>query len=97
MPIDHFALNVSQDKFQECLDFYIKALKPLGYEKLAQYGPYVVGFGCPPDAAAGPSASLDFWLGGVEGTVPPVHYAFRAQGMKSFYRLFRLELYRDLR
>lgn len=34
MPIDHTGIWVPKDKHEEAVNFYLAALKPLGYEKI---------------------------------------------------------------
>jgi catechol 2,3-dioxygenase-like lactoylglutathione lyase family enzyme len=72
--IDHTGVSVSD--FRRSLEFYRKALAPLGYALIAELpkdvtgGVGVAGFGVPPKP--------DFWL--AEGTPnkPHVHVAFTA-------------------
>ena len=69
--IDHVSVVVSDPAASRA--FYEKALAPLGYRAVAEYGP-VVGLGAPTDEA-GPVAEL--WL--VPGEDPqPVHLALTA-------------------
>lgn len=69
--IDHISLIVSDVGTSRA--FYERALAPLGYRTVAEYGP-VVGLGAPADEA-GPVA--DLWL--VPGEHPqPVHLALTA-------------------
>ncbi|KNG90335.1 glyoxalase family protein [Aspergillus nomiae NRRL 13137] len=76
MAIDHTSLCVPEDKFQECLKFYLEALKPLGYEIRQQYGEFVVGLGSV-DEDLEDYKRADFWIFGTK-TVPerPIHIAF---------------------
>lgn len=85
MPIDHTALCIPEDKFQDCLKVYLAALKPLGYEQRVSFGPTIIGMG----STEGPSReytnpimkATDFWLKGVKESVPPIHFAFGTKGM----------------
>jgi hypothetical protein len=72
MPIDHTGIKVPADKFQATLDFYLTALGPLGYEKIAEYSPTVVGVGA--------NKMPDWWIIGAENTPEyNLHVAFRAR------------------
>lgn len=76
--LDHLAISIPADKYQETLDFYLAALAPLGYEQQASYQDgKVVGLGI---KGAGP----DFWLAGMsdKGT-SGAHWAFSTDGMSS--------------
>jgi catechol 2,3-dioxygenase-like lactoylglutathione lyase family enzyme len=72
--IDHTGVTVSN--FAKSKSFYEKALAPLGYRVLAEFGPEVTGtagyagFGVPPKP--------DFWIGQGEPNRPAVHVAFAA-------------------
>ncbi|KFH48333.1 hypothetical protein ACRE_008350 [Hapsidospora chrysogenum ATCC 11550] len=78
MPIDHVGLQVPQDKFQDILEFYKEALKPLNYEVKMQFGPCVVGMG-PSKSDVEAYNRADFWLTGVEASTPNItsHVALR--------------------
>lgn len=80
MAIDHFCISVPKTKQDEIVAFYLKALEPLGYKKVAEF-PGVVGLGCP---------APDFWIAGkdVEASVP-VHFAFTAKGTSIFQATHR--------
>lgn len=84
MAIDHSCLVVAKDKFKECLDIYLAALKPLGYEQRHQYGETVVGLGSTLDPVIADYSRSDFWVTGVDSSsgsvVFPVHVAFTATG-----------------
>ena len=70
--IDHIGITVKD--FDKCKQFYIDALKSLGYEltmDLEIEGKYYAGFG-PKDMPA-------FWLYKGEKTQPRVHVAFHAK------------------
>ena len=80
MTIDHVGLTVSESKFQETLQVYIEALKPLGYTKTHQFGDYVVGLGsaqgCPDNKPV-----PDFWLTGAKDVgESKTHVAFKTNG-----------------
>lgn len=87
MAIDHTTLFVPEAKFQECLNFYLSALKPLGYEVRHQYGEFVVGLGSINEDLDSYKRA-DFWVFGTK-TVPEraAHIAFTSHGMytKSFF------------
>ncbi|KID97484.1 glyoxalase family protein, partial [Metarhizium majus ARSEF 297] len=79
MAIDHTSLHVPEDKFQACLEMYLAALKPLGYEVVYQFGPHVVGLGSKKDAVKDYKPT-DFWVMGTkEATASGSHIAFRAE------------------
>lgn len=81
MTIDHTSLVVPRDKFNDCLDVYLAALKPLGYEQRHQYGETVVGLGSTVDPAVADYSHSDFWVTGADGQAAcPVHIAFAAAG-----------------
>jgi catechol 2,3-dioxygenase-like lactoylglutathione lyase family enzyme len=64
MPFDHIAIHVSD--VERSKEFYAAALKPLGYEVIAEFEG-TVGFGAEGDA--------DLWIG--EGDErAPIHIAF---------------------
>jgi catechol 2,3-dioxygenase-like lactoylglutathione lyase family enzyme len=64
--IDHIGIHVKD--IERSKDFYAKALAPLGYEILMEFGPHVgMGVGQKPD----------FWLS--EGEPNRVHVCFRAK------------------
>jgi catechol 2,3-dioxygenase-like lactoylglutathione lyase family enzyme len=73
--IDHTGLSVSD--FAKSKVFYERALAPLGYKILVEFGAEVLGstdyagFGVPPKP--------DFWIGRGEPNRPPIHIAFRAE------------------
>ncbi len=73
MPFDHICLEVAADVHKKTVDFYIAALKPIGYEKLHTFGPNEaqVGFGVRPKP--------DFWVMSREASTN-VHFAFSAPG-----------------
>ena len=73
MPIDHTCVRVAKDAHKKAVDFYVAALKPLGYEKVMDFGE-AVGFGVRPGHGS------DFWVSAADGNVPPTHFAFAADG-----------------
>lgn len=80
MAIDHTSIQIPEDKFQECLNVYLAALKPLGYEIVHQFGPHVVGMGSSKEAA-GDQKHADLWLIGTkDDTGKGTHVAFRTDG-----------------
>ncbi|KAL7923208.1 Glyoxalase/Bleomycin resistance protein/Dihydroxybiphenyl dioxygenase [Trichoderma austrokoningii] len=77
MAIDHTTVVVPEDKFRECVAFYVKALEPLGYRIVYEFGEYVVGLGSESDAVENYKVA-DFWLYGAKEAAK-VHVAFRAE------------------
>jgi catechol 2,3-dioxygenase-like lactoylglutathione lyase family enzyme len=67
--IDHTGINVSN--FENSKEFYIKALAPLGYQLLKEFGDSIAGFGIDGEA--------DFWMMRGEVHTPRIHIAFRTQ------------------
>ena len=65
--IDHLGLQVSD--FQKSREFYLKALKPLGYGLIMEF-PNVAGFGA--------DGKPDFWIRQDEVRHELVHVAFRS-------------------
>ncbi|KAK5991589.1 hypothetical protein PT974_09874 [Cladobotryum mycophilum] len=90
MTIDHVSVQVPEAIFQDCLKFYLEALKPLGYELIHQFGDTVVGLGSSADTAIDNYKFADFWLTGVkEAPQHTTHIAFRAkdrQSIDSFHK-----------
>lgn len=74
MPLDHFVLMAPSSQFEECVEWYVKALEPLDYKKIAEYPGQAVGFG-------------DFWIGASKEKSLGIgqHFAFKTQGM-TFWR-----------
>ena len=66
--LDHISLRVSD--FARSLEFYKKALAPLGYTLLMEF-PGVAGLGVAPKP--------DFWFTQIEGTIVANHVAFAAK------------------
>ena len=80
MTLDHTSILVPKDKFKQCLDLYLAALKPLGYENRMSFGEHVVGLGCDEHPAEGYKTAT-FWLMGADQVPSPgFHFAFRAPG-----------------
>lgn len=77
MAIDHTTVVVTQDKFQECLAFYVKALEPLGYRVVYEFGDNAAGFGSESDVVPNYKVA-DFWLLGAKEAAK-AHIAFRAE------------------
>jgi catechol 2,3-dioxygenase-like lactoylglutathione lyase family enzyme len=77
--IDHLTLTASD--YEKSKSFYIKALAPLGYSLVKEFGDDVAGFGI--------GDRLDFWLAnGSKATRPAFHVAFVAttrDQVKAFY------------
>lgn len=69
MSLDHLVIKVPQDKFDECVEWYTKALEPLGYNKEQEYPGMAVGFG-------------DFWIGSAPEKSLSIgqHFAFKGKG-----------------
>ncbi|MFM2303869.1 MAG: hypothetical protein RLZZ135_1279 [Cyanobacteriota bacterium] len=67
--IDHTGINVSN--FENSKDFYTKALAPLDYKLITEFGDAMAGFGIEGEA--------DFWMMRGEVNTPRIHIAFRAQ------------------
>jgi catechol 2,3-dioxygenase-like lactoylglutathione lyase family enzyme len=68
--IDHLTLTASN--YATSKAFYIKALYPLGYSLVKEFGDDVAGFGI--------GNKLDFWLAnGTVATRPVFHLAFAAE------------------
>ncbi|POR35973.1 Uncharacterized protein TPAR_03829, partial [Tolypocladium paradoxum] len=79
MGIDHTYICVPEAKAKECLQVYLEALKPLGYELRHQFGEFVFGLGSSHDDMANYKPA-DLWVVGSK-SVPenPAHIAFRAR------------------
>lgn len=74
MPIDHLGITVPPSEHAKVVDFYLAALKPLGYTKMFTYGE-AVGLGV--------DGMADYWI-----TANPdapskssSHFAFKTSGM----------------
>lgn len=87
MAIDHTSLHVPEDKFKECLDFYLAALKPLGYTIWHQFGESVVGLGAPREDLKDHKRA-DLWLCGIKTPNEyPSHIAFASNGKRHLLEL----------
>jgi len=76
--IDHTGVSVSS--FARSKAFYERALTPLGYSLIMEFGT-AAGFGQPPKP--------DFWIGEGTPNTPAVHIAFRASSraaVDAFYK-----------
>ncbi len=73
MPIDHTGIKVAESDMKTVVAWYEKALKPLGYVKMADFG-VAVGFG---EEGGHP----DWWIGSHEQGNSGSHTAFVAKGM----------------
>lgn len=76
MPIDHCGIVVPPADLDKTVEFYLKALEPLGYKQMAGYPGVAVGLGDP---------KTDFWIGANENKVDTGrHIAFSAKGLLAF-------------
>ncbi|OIW34314.1 Glyoxalase/Bleomycin resistance protein/Dihydroxybiphenyl dioxygenase [Coniochaeta ligniaria NRRL 30616] len=79
MTIDHLSISVPPEDHKKTVGFYLAALAPLGYTRLATYGPNgeVVGLGADNHA--------DCWIVAVPGAADKlgVHLAFRTADRKA--------------
>ena len=76
--IDYTGINISN--FDKSKEFYIKALDPLGYQLLKEFGDSIAGFGIDGEA--------DFWMMRGEVHTPRIHIAFRTRNcdmVREFY------------
>jgi hypothetical protein len=85
MPIDHTAIYVQSDSYQNALKIYTEALKPLGYEIGMQFGPEMTGgvtvTGFSADSGIPNYKPTDFWVTEVKVTPnAPCHMAFKSKG-----------------
>jgi hypothetical protein len=71
MTIDHTGIPAPPAKFNEVVEWYTKALVPLGYKKIHEYPGIAVGLG---------DSAPDFWVAAQEGAGATQHIAFRAKG-----------------
>jgi catechol 2,3-dioxygenase-like lactoylglutathione lyase family enzyme len=71
--IDHTGVVVSD--FQRSLDFYRRALAPIGYQPLVELSAEITGHG--PVAGFGEPPKPDFWISQGQPNRPPVHVALR--------------------
>lgn len=75
MPLDHLAIQAPPSKYDSIVEFYLKALAPLGYSKQMEFPKRAVGLGPSKETA-------DFWIGSKGGEdVEDVglHFAFTAK------------------
>jgi catechol 2,3-dioxygenase-like lactoylglutathione lyase family enzyme len=73
MGIDHTGVTVSD--FDKSKAFYRAALRPIGYELLAEFPAAVTGYA---DVAGfGERPKPDFWINRGSPNKPPIHVAFR--------------------
>jgi hypothetical protein len=81
MPLSHFAINTTPAKFDETVEFYKKALTPLGYTAILDYK-FLFGFGTAP-------GQHDFWIYKKEtlvlGEDCDIHFAFQADGTSASF------------
>lgn len=76
--LDNIGLGVSDIK--KAKDFYLVALKPLGYEVFMEWGQWL-GFAV--------NGKPDFWLREGDQVTPAIHLAFRAENrglVDAFYK-----------
>jgi catechol 2,3-dioxygenase-like lactoylglutathione lyase family enzyme len=76
--IDHTGIQVGD--FSRSVEFYKKALAPLGYELIKTFGGNAAGFGV--------GGKAEFWLDGSKAPHDHIHIAFRAKGraeVRAFY------------
>jgi catechol 2,3-dioxygenase-like lactoylglutathione lyase family enzyme len=74
--LDHIGFDVSD--FKKSKEFYLQALKPLGYELFMEWEQWA-GFGV--------NGKPDLWIRGGSKMTPAIHVAFRAQN-RSIVDLF---------
>lgn len=79
--LDHIGLDVVNLK--ESKEFYLKALKPLGYEIFIEWGAWV-GFAV--------NGKPDFWLRAGAKTTPSIHVAFRAENRELVDKFYEAAL-----
>jgi len=75
MPVDHTGILCKKSDLDAVRDFYVAALKPLGYEKLVEINDgTVIGMGA--------NGKPDWWIGAVLDHAPNwgSHTAFTAPG-----------------
>lgn len=71
--IDHLTIPVPEEHFEPLVEWYKKALSPLGYKEIMRF-PGVVGLG---------SEFPDFWIAQKEIHIPTgFHFAFSAPSTK---------------
>ncbi|KAF2485263.1 glyoxalase family protein [Neohortaea acidophila] len=80
--LDHFLFAVPPEKFQEVVAWYLAALAPLKYEKLADYG-VVVGLGV--------NGKADLWIHSVSEDSPKTgyfHLGFKATDYETVHAFY---------
>lgn len=73
--IDHFSFNVAPSKYEAVVDWYLKALAPLGYTKQVDFPGRACGLGATKQTAK-------FWIGSNEDAskqAAKFHLGFQAQ------------------
>ena len=69
--IDHLTIFASKENFEPLIEWYKKALSPLGYKEIMRF-PGIVGLG---------AEVPDFWIAQKDTHAPAgFHYAFTAPG-----------------
>lgn len=72
MPISHVMIKAGAGEHAATVDFYTKALQPLGYEKLKSFPNGITGFG---------NKSPDLWVAiDAKDSHSTIHFAFQAPG-----------------
>jgi catechol 2,3-dioxygenase-like lactoylglutathione lyase family enzyme len=87
--IDHVGFPVSD--YQRSKDFYIKALAPLGYGLIMEYGGEHTE-SKHPAAGFGADGKPDFWIGGEGKLEKPLHVAIVASNRASVDAFHRAAL-----
>jgi len=82
--IDHVTINVSN--FEKSKDFYLKALKPLGYGLIREFAEWrVAGFGA--------GGKPDLWIHTQTDALPQgIHIAFAAEDKKIVEEFYKAAL-----
>jgi catechol 2,3-dioxygenase-like lactoylglutathione lyase family enzyme len=76
--IDHTGIGVSD--FDKSKEFYTRALRPIGYELIAEFSAQVTGSAAV--AGFGEPPKPDFWIHEGVPNKPAVHVAFRVTSRK---------------
>ena len=85
MTIAHCGIVVAPADLDKTVEFYLKALEPLGYRKTHEYSGVAVGFGDP---------KPDFWIGANKDKADNTqHIAFTAKGLSTSSHRVRTWLY----
>jgi hypothetical protein len=80
--IDHLTIYSSKEEFEPLIEWYKKALSPLGYKEIMRF-PEFVGLG---------AEIPDFWIAQKNTNIPAgIHFAFTAPGNQILRRII-LEL-----